>query len=129
MRAGSSNPSEGKRRRPHARGRCGWGEVKRLLAKGNGPGAGGRELLKSFQPAFTPAPRLQPCSGSPAAASAAPAVGRPPGSAPVPTDLLDEGVKRLLCSCPASQVTERPSGAGPQLHLKYHHRWVIRHCS
>lgn len=38
MRAGSSNPSEGKRR-PHARGRCGWGQAKRLLAKGNGPGA------------------------------------------------------------------------------------------
>lgn len=47
VRAGSSNPSEGKRRRPHARGRCGWGEVKRLLAKGNGAGAGAgrRELL------------------------------------------------------------------------------------
>lgn len=34
--ARSSNPSEGKRRRPHARSRCGWREAKRLLTKGNG---------------------------------------------------------------------------------------------
>lgn len=37
VKAGSSNPSEGKRLWPHARSRCGWREAKRLLTKGNGP--------------------------------------------------------------------------------------------
>lgn len=37
VKAGSSNPSEGKRLRPHARSRCGWREAKRLFTKGNGP--------------------------------------------------------------------------------------------